>query len=156
MKNSGAHDVQKTFVPYTMIFLANIVFITGLLTIQQLGIWPFLVGLTLCMGQIYMFETIGCAVNFPANAQGIIFALVELIGALFAFIQFPIIDMVEARSDYQPYIYFEMTMFGLIIACMPILLMIGELLISTYIILLSLRLQQTINLAAKNGQCSLR
>ena len=126
MNNSGATDVQKTFVPYIMIFLANIVFITGLLTIKQLGIWPYLIGLTLCMGQIYMFETIGCAVNFPADAQGIIFALVELIGALFAFIQLPIINMVKARNDFKPYVYFEMTMFGLIIACMPVLLIIGE------------------------------
>ena len=69
-KKNGARDVQKTFVPYTMIFVANIVFIVGLLNIDNFGIWPYLIGLTLCMGQIYMFETIGCSINFPATAQG--------------------------------------------------------------------------------------
>ena len=68
-KRNGARDVQKTFVPYTMIFIANIVFIVGLLNIKNFGIWPYLIGLTLCMGQIYMFETIGCSINFPATAQ---------------------------------------------------------------------------------------
>ena len=125
-KRNGAHDVQKTLVPYTMIFVANIVFMVGLLGLQSLGIWPFLIGLTLCMGQIYMFETIGCSINFPADAQGVIFALVELIGALFAFIQIPIIKLVDAGDSYQPYIYFEMAMFALIIACLPVLLLIGN------------------------------
>ena len=46
------------------------------------------------MGQVYMFETIGVAVNFPLAAQGIIFALVELVGALFNMLQIPILDHV--------------------------------------------------------------
>lgn len=46
------------------------------------------------MGQVYMFETIGVAVNFPLAAQGIIFALIELAGALINLLQIPIIDHV--------------------------------------------------------------
>ena len=51
------------------------------------------------MGQVYMFETIGVAVNFPLAAQGIIFALIELAGALINLIQIPIIDEVIGNQS---------------------------------------------------------
>ena len=130
MKFKGATDVQKTLVPYAFILISTVLFLIGLLTLQTLGIWLFLIGLTLCIGQIYMLETIGISVNFSVDSQGIIFALVEGLGALFAFVQMPIIKMVESDVDsttrYQPFIYFEFIMLGLIVVCLPILLMIGK------------------------------
>ena len=128
----GTHfDVQKTLVPFGFILVSTIVFIVGLLMIDSIGVWLFLIGLTLCIGQIYMFETIGISVNFSVDSQGVIFALVEGLGALFAFIQMPIIAMVENTADhdeasrYMPFICFEFIMLALIILCLPILLMIG-------------------------------
>ena len=131
-QNGCAHDVQKTLVPFGFILVSTVLFIFGLLAFDAIGVWPFLIGLTLCIGQIYMFETIGISVNFSVDSQGVIFALVEGLGALFAFIQLPIIKMVEKNSDlqvdskYMPFIYFEFVMLALIIICLPVLLMIGK------------------------------
>ena len=116
-----------------MIFIANSIFIFGLGYMETWGIWPFIVGLTLCMGQVYMFETIGCCVNFPPSSQGLVFALVELIGALFAFIQIPIVRKVEETMSstsnltdrYETYFYIEVAMVLMIVACFPVLLSIG-------------------------------
>ena len=77
-----------------MVVVASNVVLLLSLVIGQTSIWFYLAGLSLCMGQVYMFETIGVAVNFPLAAQGIIFALVELVGALFNMLQIPILDHV--------------------------------------------------------------
>ena len=76
-----------------VVVASNLVLLLSLV-INQTSIWFYLTGLTLCMGQVYMFETIGVAVNFPLAAQGIIFALIELAGALINLLQIPIIDHV--------------------------------------------------------------
>ena len=99
---SSSHDVQKTFLPYLVVVASNIILLLSLL-VQNSSIWFYLTGLTLCMGQgtvsttehsliketylrywpkVYMFETIGVPVNFPLASQGIIFAVIELAGAL--------------------------------------------------------------------------
>ena len=95
---STSTDVQKTFLPYVVVVLSNLVLLLSLL-FEQTSIWFYLTGLTLCMGQVYMFETIGVAVNFPLAAQGIIFALIELAGAMINLIQILIIDEVIGNQS---------------------------------------------------------
>ena len=95
---SNSTDVQKTFLPYVVVVASNFILLLSLV-IEETSIWFYLTGLTLCMGQVYMFETIGVAVNFPLAAQGIIFALIELAGALVSLIQIPILDHVIGKPS---------------------------------------------------------
>ena len=58
-------------------------------------IWATLVILTFCNGLVYCYECTGIAINFANSSQGVIFALVELTGSLFNFVQIPITEQVK-------------------------------------------------------------
>ena len=61
-------------------------------------IWATLVILTFCNGLVYCYECTGIAINFPNSSQGVIFALVELTGSLFNFVQIPITEQVKGTG----------------------------------------------------------
>ena len=70
-------------------------------------IWATLVILTFCNGLVYCYECTGIAINFPNSSQGVIFALVELTGSLFNFVQIPITEQVKG-TGYMSQVFFEL------------------------------------------------
>ena len=44
---------------------------------------------------VYSFESIGILLSFPNQSHGLIFSLVELIGAFFNFAQIPVVGAVQ-------------------------------------------------------------
>ena len=44
---------------------------------------------------VYSFESTGIMLSFPNQSHGVIFSLVELIGAFFNFAQIPIVAIVQ-------------------------------------------------------------
>ena len=63
--------------------------------------------------------------NFPVNSQGVIFALVELSGSLFSFVQFPITEAVKGNKDIETYIYFEVGLTCAMFLTLPFMFFIG-------------------------------
>ena len=57
-------------------------------------LWATLVFISFLSGLVYNYESTGICFNFPNSSQGTIFALVDLAGSLFAFVQIPIIKQV--------------------------------------------------------------
>ena len=88
-------------------------------------IWSIMVFLSLVNGLAYSFELIGISVSFPVisqvtlgifmkdvnknknSLQGILFALVELSGSIFNFIQIPIVNNMKATNTITAYVLFE-------------------------------------------------
>ena len=77
--------------------IANLVFALSLFGNE---LWLTLVFIALCNGLVYNYYCIGISLNFPNNSQGIMFALVDLIGSLFNFVQIPITRQVKGK-DYS-------------------------------------------------------
>ena len=44
---------------------------------------------------VYSFESTGIVLSFPNQSHGLIFSLVELIGAFFNFAQIPVVGVVQ-------------------------------------------------------------
>merc|ERR1712113_453316 len=63
--------------------------------------------------------------NFPVNSQGVIFALVELSGSLFSFVQFPITEAVKGNKDIETYIYFEIGLTCAMLLTLPFMFFIA-------------------------------
>ena len=61
-------------------------------------IWVTLVLIALLNGLVYNYSNTGICFNFPNASHGIIFALVELAGSLFAFVQIPITEKVKDKD----------------------------------------------------------
>ena len=61
-------------------------------------LWVTLVFIALVNGLVYNYECTGISINFPNSSHGIIFALVELVGSLFAFIQIPITEQLKGTD----------------------------------------------------------
>ena len=121
-------DVQKTLVSFNAVCLAcsclSLAFVVN-------NVWLVLVLLSITNGLTYTFESIGITLCFPNSAQGIVFALVELSGSLFNFVQIPITATIRnsVLPDENPYTTFNTFIccisFSLLI-CAPIVYSIGE------------------------------
>ena len=86
-------------------------------------IWSVMVFISLVNGLAYSFELIGISVSFPVisqvnfgffmkdinkkTLQGILFALVELSGSIFNFVQIPIVNHMKATNTITAYVLFE-------------------------------------------------
>ena len=69
---------------------------------------------------------LGVIVNFPVRSQGIVFAIIELIGGLVNFSHIPIIENVKSENNYDSYNYFIMGLTVLLILPGIILYLIGK------------------------------
>ena len=78
-----------------MVF-ANLAFALSLFGNQ---LWVTLVFIAVVNGLVYNYECTGITINFPNSSHGIIFALVELAGSLFAFVQIPITEQVKGEDS---------------------------------------------------------
>ena len=82
--------------------------------------------MALVNGRVYNYECTGITINFPNSSHGIIFALSELVGSLFAFIQIPIIEQVKGLKNFLPFKYFELGMALFTLITIPIIVLIGK------------------------------
>ena len=79
----------------------------------------------------YTFETIGISICFPSSSQGIIFALVELVGSVFNFIQIPLTTAVKVDKSFDSVIMFSVIASLSTVICAPVLFSIGKHIIYT-------------------------
>ena len=63
-------------------------------------LWVTLIFISFLSGLVYNYESTGICFNFPNSCHGCIFALVDLAGSLFAFVQIPIIDQARDTNRY--------------------------------------------------------
>ena len=80
---------------YVTVILVNVALAASLFGSE---LWVTLVLIALVNGLVYNYECTGISINFPNSSHGIIFALVELIGSLFAFVQIPITEEIKRKG----------------------------------------------------------
>ena len=95
---SKSSDDSEPFESYLAVLSMNLAFAISLFGKE---IWVTLVILSFCNGLVYCYECTGIAINFPNSSQGVIFALVELTGSLFNFVQIPITEQVKGTWIYN-------------------------------------------------------
>ena len=117
-------DVQRTLVSYTAVSVTCI-----LLALSYLigNTWLVLILISATNGMTYTFETIGISICFPSSSQGIIFALVELVGSVFNFVQIPLTRAVKVDKSFDSVITFSVIAALSTLICAPILFSIGKL-----------------------------
>ena len=116
-------DVQRTLVSYTAVTVTCI-----LLALSYLigNTWLVLIFISATNGMTYTFETIGISICFPSSSQGIIFALVELVGSVFNFIQIPLTTAVKVDKSFDSVIMFSVIASLSTLVCAPVLFSIGK------------------------------
>lgn len=116
-------DVQQTLVSYNAVTLTCIMlgfsYVIG-------NTWIVLVLISATNGLTYTFETIGISICFPGSSQGIIFALVELVGSLLNFVQIPITTAVKQNKSFDSVTIFVMVASLSTLICAPVLYSIGK------------------------------
>ena len=83
---------------FTVVILLHVAFAISLFGNE---IWYTLVFISFLNGLVYSYESIAICFSFPNASHGIIFALVYLVGSLFAFVQIPIIDQGKDTNHFR-------------------------------------------------------
>jgi len=119
-------DVLKVMLSYVCITISSIIFAISLFGSE---VWLTITFLGFSYGLVYTFESIGVIVNFPVRSQGIIFAIVELIGGLVNFVHIPIIEQVKSQGNFDIFNYFVLGLTLVLLLPGLILYLIGKWLI---------------------------
>ena len=82
---------------YTIIIFMHLAFAGSLFGNQ---LWATLIFISFLSGLVYNFESVAISFNFPIKCHGCIFAVVELVTSLFAFVQIPIIEQVRDTNNF--------------------------------------------------------
>ena len=82
---------------YTIVILMHLAFAGSLFGSQ---LWATLIFVSFLSGLVYNYESTAVSFNFPNKCHGCIFAVVELVTSLFAFVQIPIIEQVRDTINF--------------------------------------------------------
>ena len=97
-------QTRNSLKSFTIVILLHVAFAISLFGNE---IWATLVFISFLSGLVYSYESTAICFSFPNASQGIIFALVYLVGSLFAFVQIPITDQVKEKDSLLGKILFN-------------------------------------------------
>ena len=95
-KGRPNHDLKQVFLLYQIALFAMVLFSIAL-TVSNVIL--YIVAMPIMTGMVMMYFLTGVAVNFPIEAHGVLYGLIELIGSIIAFSQQSLSQHIKGLED---------------------------------------------------------
>ena len=99
-KGKPNHDLKQVFLLYQIALIAMVLFSIAL-TVSN--VIMFIVAMPIMTGMVMMYFLTGVAINFPIEAHGVLYGLIELTGSIVAFSQQSLSQHIKGLEDPLPF-----------------------------------------------------